>query len=109
MADFHIKQNDTNPALAATLTNELLASLPLNTATGIKFHMTDPGSGIVKVDATATITDPANGRVEYQWGLGDTDTPGKYNGEFQITWNDATITSFPNDGYIKIHITKEIA
>lgn len=109
MADFHIKQNDTNPAIEATLTDEDLVALDLNTATGIKFHMINPSTGVVKVDAVAAIDDAPTGRVRYQWASGETDTPGTYNGEFQVTWNDSTVTSFPNNGYIEIKITKEVA
>lgn len=59
--------------------------------------------------ATATIVDGSAGSVRYSRASGDTDTVGAYQAEFQVTYSDGKIESFPNDGYIAVEITDDIA
>lgn len=98
---FYIKQNDTKPSITAQLLSDGSA-VDLTGAT-VKFHM---GSTI---DAAATITDAATGNVRYDWASGDTATAGTYNAEFEVTFSDGKIETFPNDEYLLIVITEEVA
>ena len=107
--DFYIKQEDTAPPLTATLVDENEAAVPLTNASGVVFHMIDPGNGTPKIeDGAVSIIDAPGGRVSYLWQAGDTDDPGDYDGEFEVTWDDGTKTSFPNFRYMRIKITKDI-
>lgn len=104
---FYIKQNDTAPSVRAILKDGSGTVINLTSAS-VRFHMKDL-AGTVKVDAAATIVDPASsGIVQYNWAGSDTDTTGTYYAEFEVTYSDGTIESFPNDGNIGILITKEL-
>ena len=112
MADFYIKQNDTSPAIKMTLLDSDNKAIDLTDAT-VKFHMVD-SEGVVKVNDSADIVgDPFNGVVKYEWKgngeTGDTITVGNYKAEWEVTYSDSTIETFPNDGDIVIRIVKELA
>ena len=103
---FSIKQNDTSPSLQATLKDSNLTPINLNGAT-VEFHMKSL-DGVIKVDETMTIVDSPNGIVKYDWQTGDTDTVGTYNVEFQVTYSDASIETFPNNGNLVINVVREL-
>jgi len=110
MADFHIKQGDREPALIVTCVDENRDVIPLTAATLVRFNLINPGTTTPKISlAAAFFEDIPGGKVRYEWGATDTDTPGKYNGEFIITWPGAKETRFPNYKYILIEIMKKIA
>lgn len=104
---FIIKQNDTSPAIQAALKTPNKQPVNLIGASVI-FHMKDE-TGRVLVSNTAVVVDDEAGIVRYDWVDGDTSSDGICFGEFQVTYEDDTIETFPNDGYIKIKITAEIA
>ena len=104
---FSIKQNDTSPSLQATLKDSTLTPISLNGAT-VQFHMKSL-DGVVKVDETMTIVDSDNGIIRYDWQTGDTDTVGTYNVEFQVTYYDTTIETFPNNGNLVINVVRELS
>lgn len=113
MADFTIKRNDTLPKLEVTLQqNNAVYNL---TGATVKFIMKKAGAASAKVDATATVVDAASGEVEYAWddGVGDTDTEGEYNGEFEVTTSGGDILTFPNGAddtdYFTIEIVEDLA
>lgn len=106
MADYTIKEGDTRPTLRAALYDPNGVAVNLAGAT-VRFAMgVQPGSPLVA--APATIVDAANGIVEYAWVAGNTDTAGTFYGEFQVTFGDLTVESFPNDGYIQILVKAEM-
>ena len=104
---FYIKQNDTSPSMAATLKDANDAAIDLTGAT-VRFHMRAVGASQVTVDAAATLVTPASGTVRYDWQADDTDTVGSYQAEFEVTYADGSIETFPNDGYIRVEITDDI-
>ncbi len=104
MADvFYIKRNDTSPALEYTLS----PAVDLTGAT-VRFHMKD-SSGAIKVDAAATIKTANPGVVQYDFTAADTDTEGTFTAEFEVTYGDGSIETFPNDGYITVVIKADLA
>ena len=105
---FYVKQNDTSPAMLATLQDADGNAVDL-TAASVRFHMRAIGSNQTTVDAAATIVTAASGIVRYDWDATDTDTVGSYQAEFEVTYADASIETFPNDGYIRVEITDDIA
>lgn len=105
---FYIKQNDTSPSLRAALENGSGDAIDLIDAS-VQFHMRSFGSSGNVVDAAATVIDAATGIVQYNWIADDTDTIGSYEAEFEVTYPDGTIETFPNDGYIRVEITDDIA
>ena len=105
---FNIKQNDTSPAMLATLQDAQGSVIDLTGST-IRFHMRTIGSTVVAVDAPAAIVDPLQGLVRYNWDTDDTAAIGSYQAEFEVTYGDASVETFPNNGYIRVEITNDIA
>lgn len=105
---FYIKQNDTSPAMLATLQDASGTAVNLTAAT-VRFHMRAIGATQTKVNAAATITDAPNGIVRYNWSASDTNTVGQFQAEFQVTYADGKIETFPNDSYLPVEITDDIA
>tara|TARA_R110000737_G_scaffold3850_1_gene12776 strand:- start:746 stop:1066 length:321 start_codon:yes stop_codon:yes gene_type:complete len=103
---FNIKQNDTSPSLQATLKDALLVPVDITSAT-VKFHMKSL-DGVVKIDETMTITDASGGVVKYDWQTGDTSTVGTYYVEFEVTYADGAVETFPNTGNLPLVITREL-
>lgn len=109
MADFTIGQDDLLPIIAATLKDEQGAAVDL-TGASCKFHMGIAGSP-AKINATAVIDVAASGTVHYVWASGDTDTPGTYEAEWEVTYTAGSKPiTFPNTATkISILVTEQIA
>lgn len=106
MMAFSIKQNDTSPALQATLKDSSLAVIDL-TGSSVRFHMKSV-DGTLKISSSMTITDATGGIVQYNWVSGDTDTVGTYYVEFQVTYPDLSVETFPNNGNNVVTVVKEL-
>jgi hypothetical protein len=104
---FTVKQNDTSPSMQATLKNPDLSPVVL-TGASVQLHM-KPLGGVIKIDAAMFIVDDANGLVQYDWVAGDTDTVGTYYVEFQVTFVDGSIETFPNNGNAAVTVVKELS
>lgn len=105
---FYIKQNDTGPSMLVTLQDANDNGVDI-TGASVRFHLRPISSSTVKVDQAATIVTAADGLVRYDWQAADTDTIGSYQAEFEVTYADASIETFPNDGYIRVEIISDIA
>ena len=103
---FSIKQNDTSPALQATLKDAALSPINLTGAT-VRFHMKSI-EGAIKIDDPMTVTNALGGVVQYDWVLGDTDTVGAYYVEFEVTYSDASVETFPNNGNKIVSVVREL-
>lgn len=105
---FSIKQNDTAPALIVAVEHDSDVPIDLTNAT-VEFHMRNVDTGEVKVDSAGTVHDVAQQQVRYDWIAGDTATPGTYEMEFEVTFADGTVETFPNDGHDVLEIRSQIA
>lgn len=109
---FTIKENDTGPPYQVTLTRTVAgvtSNMDLTNATAVKFKMRKTGTvGIPKVNAVMTYTDRANGGVQHAWAVGDTDTPGTFDLEFEVTWSDGTVQTIPNDSYLSVTVKGDL-
>jgi uncharacterized protein YfaS (alpha-2-macroglobulin family) len=103
---FTIKQSDTSPSIRATLQNASGVAVNLNGAT-VRFHMKSV-DGTLVIDRAMTITTAASGIVTYNWQAGDTSTAGTYFAEFEVTYSDLSVETFPNTGNLPIVITPEL-
>ena len=103
MADFKIKRNDTKPAINVTLAVD--GSVVDLTDATVMFHM-----GSI-VNATATVVNATAGTVQYEWAAEDTMVAGCYQAEFEVTFSDDSIETFPNDwdGRLTVIISKDLA
>lgn len=104
---FYIKQNDTVPSIRATLQNGNGDPVDLINAT-VRFHMRAIGANNTTVDAAAVVVSAEAGIVQYNWIADDTDRIGSYQAEFEVTYPDSTVETFPNDGYVRIEIIDDI-
>ena len=102
-----IKQNDSSPAFTATLRDGDGDVVDLTNATA-RFLMRNRRTREQKVAAAASVTDESGGRISYQWLAGDTDTPGVFQVEIEVTFSDETVATFPSDGYHQLTILAEI-
>jgi hypothetical protein len=100
----YLKKGDTAPNLDATLTDSAGAALNL-TGAAVTFRMRARGSTTLKVNAAATVVSAAAGTVRYDWLSADVDTDGTYDGEFLVTYGDATTRRAPTRGFIEIIIS----
>jgi hypothetical protein len=106
---FNIKQNDTSPALEAYLRDSRGRAVNLTGAT-VVFHMRLQSSGEAKItDGSVTLTTATQGLVSYSFTAANTDTSGIYQAEFQVTFSGGAIETFPNDDYIKVVVTDDVA
>lgn len=105
---FYIKQNDTSPNLDATLKDGSDNAISLIGAS-VRFHMRAIGASTSKVDAGATVLDADAGTVRYVWSTGDTDTIGSFEAEFEVTYADNSVETFPNNKFFAVEITDDIA
>ena len=111
MADptFYIKQNDTRPELDVFLRDDKDRSINV-TGASVKFNLRNASDNVVKVDnGSVTTVSSTAGRVKYSFSASDTDPSGKFDGEFQVTFVGGQVETFPNDGYIKVIVTDDVA
>ncbi len=104
MLKFVIKRGDTSPTLRFAL---LPDSVSLAGAS-VRFQMRlrDGASGIDRAAEILTVFQPAV--VVHTWQPGDTDTPGRYEAEFRVTYMDGTVETFPNLGFIEVFVTEDV-
>lgn len=107
MASFTMVRNDTAPPITATLTDSAGTAIDLSGAT-VRFHMVD-SAGAVKVDAACTVTSATGGVVSYSWAAADTDTSGSYKAEWEVTFSDGTIRTFPSPSKTMVRIVGDLA
>ena len=107
MANFKIKQNDTAPSLNVTLAMDGVAAVL--TGAAISFHMKDDINDTVLVNGTAVVVNATLGTVRYDWVAADTALAGCFPAEFEATFTDDTIESFPNDENLTIIITEDLS
>ena len=107
---YYIKQGDYGQTITATCKDSAGTAVDISAAAEVRFHMGAEGS-TATVDAAATNLDTGagtRGQVSYTFVDGDTDDAGDYRAEFEVTWATAVIT-FPNDSYITVKVSDEVA
>lgn len=106
-SDFTLKAHDTMPPIQATLSSGGSA-MNLTTATSVKFIMKAVAGLTAKVASPAVIVTPASGVVRYDWATGDTDTPGDYTAEWEITWAAGKKQTVPTLTYHTVTILADL-
>lgn len=107
MADFTIKAHDRLPVIQAVLGTGG-AEVNLTGATSVKFIMKPVSGSTVKVNSAATIVDPVAGLVQYDWLAIDTDTPGEYLAEWEVTWSGGKKQTFPTLSYHSVNVNADL-
>lgn len=111
-ADLTMKRNDTWPPLSAVLKDGEGNPLDLTTADTIRILLA--GSITIKTGPAAIVGDPKDGTVEYEWqgaegeDPADLHTAGEYKGEFEITYEDGSVQTVPNDDYFTLAVVEDL-
>lgn len=113
--DYLIRQGDTGETITDTLEDENSDPVDIEGAT-IRFHLAPiSGNGTSVLDVSATNaqsgdgTDGSMGKVSYTWSAGNTGVSGLYLGEWQVTFTGGAVQTFPNDGYVLVRVTEQVA
>lgn len=117
MRDFILRKGDTASPLESVLVSDDGEPVDLAGAT-VRFALAPAGGGALIVDYAvadvvapgAELGDPNRGRVRYgtPWLPAEVDEAGLYLGEWQVTFADDTVQTFPNEGYLVVAITEDV-
>lgn len=106
MGQIVIKQGDLKPTLKGTCKDADGNVIDVSGAS-IGFYMWDRDGNSIIDNGPVNKIDGPNGKVEYKWQSGDTETIGVYHGEFVAQFSDGEMT-IPNDGFISITIEDDL-
>lgn len=98
MADrIKLVRNDTRPSLLLTLTDEETgATIDITSAT-CKMYFRRVGETAILDTLTGVVNDGPNGIVTFPWNPTTLDvSPGSYEGEVEITFQDLTVQTMYN-------------
>ena len=105
---FTIGQGDTWPPIQAALKDAEGAAVDITGAT-VEVNMKAAGGSLTIDHGAADILVPASGTVEYEWETLDTATAGSYTFEWEVTFSDGKIATFPNTtDKIEVTITPQL-
>jgi hypothetical protein len=105
MLYFFIKQGDTSPSVTFSLSPGTVNLAGASVVFNMRLK-----KGALKISrGTAEIVTPSPPVVRYNWSANDTNTPGLYEAEFEVTYANGKIESFPNNENILIKITEGLA
>jgi hypothetical protein len=94
---FKIATGD-RPTLTDILTSSNGANREPVDLTGCTVKLLFQGPG-VEFASPAAVADPPSGQVSYRFNPGETDVPGDYYGEWQVTDADGDVTTHPPEGF----------
>lgn len=103
MREFWIKRGDTSPALTGQVLDGNRRPVDITGAT-VRLKARDRDSGQLIIDEAATVDAPVTGQVRYQWVPDDTVTQRELEAEFEVTFADSTVQTWPNPGHVAVHI-----
>ena len=101
-----LKRHDTSP-FRATLKDGAYAAVNLTGAT-VRFHLRSVDDDVLVVEADAVVVSGAAGTVRYDWTAADVDRVGDHLAEFQVTYSDGAVETFPSDGYHRIEFLEDL-
>lgn len=108
---YAIKEGDLEPPLEAILFKSAGgAPLDLTTAEGVVAHvrcMEDDPPPLISREVL--VVDADAGVVRFEWEAGETDVPGLYEIEFEITWEDDRPQTVPTKSNQTFRIYEAIA
>ncbi|MED4017007.1 BppU family phage baseplate upper protein [Sutcliffiella cohnii] len=102
----HTKRSDTYDSIHYRLRSKSGQSFDLTGAT-VRFYM-ESRSGKLLVNDEAEIVNATQGDVKYSFKEGDTNLDGIHRAEFQVTFSDGSVKTFPEDKYLSVTISKNI-
>ena len=104
MSSFSIKRGDTSPTILYTLSPKV----NLSGAT-VVFNMRGlSGPAVVDRGPAEIVGDPMDAVVSYAWQPGDTAQAGYFRAEFEVTYADGSVETFPNAEFIGVNIGRDL-
>jgi lysophospholipase L1-like esterase len=100
-----LKRNDTKYNILYTLQHSTKDPVDL-TGASVRFVM-GKGNKLI-TNAPATILNASTGEVVYEVTEQDTLLPGAWQAEFEVTFADGKVKTYPNSGYIQVTIHPNI-
>jgi len=98
MSTLYYKEGDDSPSLAVSLKNPDGTVATLSGAE-VDIRITKARGGENVVNSDASIQNADEGSVSYDPSDTDFDEPGRYRVEFEVTYDDGSVETFPNKGY----------
>lgn len=76
----------------------------------VELHLEKPDESVVTADDSGAVTveDSPNGIVSYQFQSGDLDQQGRYRYEWEVTYGDGEVLTFPGEDMGKIWVREEL-
>lgn len=101
---------DTDSPIEDTLIGDGQA-IDISGFQSVELHIEKPDGTTITDDNTGNVTveDSPAGEVKYEFQTGDLDQQGRYRYEWQVTFGDGGILTFPGDTMAKIWVREEIA
>lgn len=103
---FALKVGDTAPALTVSVPYSD-GSTPVLVGATATFAMRDAMGNVVIPEIAATI-DSTAGTVSYAWQSGQTDVPGRYDGEFTLNVLGSGRETHPSVFYVAVQILPSV-
>lgn len=101
-----LKRGDTRTAIRATLKTPTGAAVDLTDAT-VRFLLADL-RGVLKIDKHIDVLDAAAGKVLAVLEATEVDEAGTFRAEFEATFSDGRVETYPNDSYIAVKILPDL-
>ena len=100
-------QGSTKPSLQVTLLDQDGNIVDLSSTT-VTFSLIDAITGSLVINSGSCTVDASAGTVTYDWSATDLENPGKYIGEFKITYTaDSTVHTVYD--LIEVDVRKKVA
>lgn len=108
-----IKHGDTLPVLNVTLYRDAALTQPvdLTTATQVMIKVEPQGGEVLTLNTAMTVdATPTTGKVSYQFKTVDwvEVQPGTHNMEFEVTWNNGDVSTYPKVGYASLDVQADL-
>lgn len=102
------KRHDTRRLLVPVLAENGQA-IDLTYALQVVFGMRLQGASTLRVLGQMAIVNPTLGAVSYTWQTNDLAVAGAYQGAMRVTWDDGSLETFPNSGFLPLTVLEDVA
>lgn len=106
--NFKFKQNDTYGSVDYTLLNNDGTPFNIPSDATVSLYVGDRTFKNLLINKSASIVDFTSGQVSYSLQEGDLLSDGDFIGEFRVTFSNGDVKSFPQSGYLNLHIEQSI-
>ncbi len=108
MTTYYVKRGDSLPPAEAQLLKEDKTPLNLTDASVRFLVRTAPRGGVLLIGRPAVVSDIEGGKVLYAWQDGDTESPGTYVVEWEVTFLDGKKVTVPTDSYDRLIVLQDL-